>query len=109
MRTNHGGVCLLYLAKYSVRAVPLPVYKTFEVLGVYLHGARLNLLVIVVYRPGSSCVNSAFFYEFDDILERTATFASPIVLLGDINIHLDVANNQNAVTFLRSLESHDLL
>ena len=43
------SVCLLYLAKYSAWAVPLPVYKTFEVLGVYLHGVRWNLLVIIVY------------------------------------------------------------
>ena len=32
-----------------------------------------------------------------------------IVILGDINIHLDVANNPHATTFLCSLESHDLL
>ena len=39
MRTNHGGFCLLHLAKYTARVIPLPVYKTFEVLSINLHGA----------------------------------------------------------------------
>lgn len=60
MRTNHGDCCLLCLAKCSARAVPFPVCKTFEVLGVYLRGARLNNLAIFVYRAGSSSINSSF-------------------------------------------------
>ena len=48
MSTNHGGIFLLYESRYGARAVSLLVYKTFEVLAVYLHGAGLNLLVVII-------------------------------------------------------------
>ena len=109
MLTNHGGVCLLHNTTFSARSVLLPVYKMFEVLTVYLHSSDLNLLAIVVYRRGSTAVSCAFFDEFDNVLECTATFASPIVILGDINIHLDAVTDLNTTTFLSSLESHDVM
>ena len=68
-------------------------------LAVYLHSAGLNLLAIVMYRPGSTAVSCTFFDEIDDVLERTATFASPIVILGDINIHLDAVTDLNTTKF----------
>ena len=74
MSTNHVRIRLLYASRYGARAVSLSVYKTFEVLGVYLHGTGLNLLAVVIYRPSSSAIGSTFFDEFDDALERTATF-----------------------------------
>ena len=109
MLTNHGGMYLLYKTTFSARIVPLPVYKTIEVLAVYLHSARINLLAIVMYCPCSTAVSCAFFDEFDDVLKRSATFASPIVILGDINIHLDVVINLNTTKFLSSIESHVLV
>ena len=107
--TNHGGVCLLYLTKYSARVVSLPSCKTLEALAVYLHGSGLNLLVVVLYRPGSAKIKKDFFDEFDNVLERVATFASSIVILGDINIQLDMTESANTNTFLRLLANHDLV
>src|SRR5664279_252111 len=85
MTTNHGGICLFYASNVGAREIPLPFYDTMEVLAVYVNGGQHNVLVVVVYRPGSAVVTGAFFNEFADILERTSSFASPIVILGDIN------------------------
>ena len=85
------------------------IYKTLEALAVCLHGSGLNLLVVVLYRPGSAKIKKDFFDEFDNVLERVATFASSIVILGDINIQLDMAESANTNTFLRLLANHDLV
>ena len=91
------------------REVPLPVYKTFEVLVVYIHGAQRNVLAITMYRPSSDEVSSGFFEEFSDVLERTATFSCPMIILGDVNLHLDDVNNPHTVHFNEILEQFCLV
>jgi hypothetical protein len=62
-----------------------------EMPAVYLHAARRSALVVVLYRPGSKAVCNAFFDDSDDILERISpTYACPVILMGDLNLHLDV-------------------
>ena len=55
------------------------------------------------------CSQLCLYDEFDDVLECTTTFASPIVILGDINIHHGVLTNLNTIKFFSSLESHNLV
>jgi exonuclease III len=110
MKTNHGGVCLFYRSSLSARHVQLPVYKSkLEVLAVFIQAARRNVLVIVFYWPGSADINNAFFEDFDDVLEHAATFACPIVVLGDVNIHIDAVVNPHAVRFQSLLDSYGLI
>ena len=89
LRVNHGGICLFHVATLTAREVPLPVCKSSGVLAVNIHGAQRNVLVIIIYRPGSKEVSTTFHQEFLDVLERTATYSCPLIILGDINIHLD--------------------
>ena len=86
---NHGGICLFYKSCYAAREIVLPVYSTAEVLVVYIQGCGVNLVFVVIYRPGSKTVTLPFVREFADIIERTAAYAAPLVVLGDINVHLD--------------------
>jgi len=53
-------------------------------------------------------VNDAFFDEFSNLLEPTAAYASPVIIAGDINIHLDTATDQNTVTFVQLLDARGL-
>jgi Endonuclease-reverse transcriptase len=46
--------------------------------------------------------------DFDDILERTSTFACPVILIGDLNLHLHVVNDSNTARFHTAIESHRL-
>ena len=109
LRTNHGGICLFHVTSLTSREVPLPVYTSFEVLAVYIHGAQRNVLVITLYRPGSEVVSSGFFREFSDVLERTATFSCPMIILGDVNLHLDDASNPHTIQFSTILEQFCLV
>ena len=86
---NHGGICLFKKSCYATREIVLPVYSTAEVLVVYIQGCGVNLVFVVIYRPGSKTVTLPFVREFADIIERTAAYAAPLVVLGDINVHLD--------------------
>ena len=108
--TNHGGLCLFYASAISAREVPLPSCKSdLEVLAVYVRGAGWNALVIVVYRPGSSTPTGEFFDDLADVLERAATYACPLILLGDVNVHLDVADDPHTVKWQSILDSHSLV
>jgi len=91
---NHGSLCLFYASLLSAREIQLPSYTSgIEVLAVYLHGARRNVLVVVLYRSGSVAISNAFFGDLADVLERAMAYSCPFILLGDVNIHLDVLTN----------------
>ena len=92
LQTNHIGFCLSRVATVISREVPLPMYKTFEVLMVYLQNARRNVLVITMYRPGLEEVSSVFFRDFFDVLERTATFSCPMIIHNDVNPELSTGH-----------------
>ena len=69
-------------------------------------GPRLQILdpPLVIYAPVStpylsspstdparSTLRRFFFDDFNDLLERLATYSSPLTIVGDLNIHVDVA------------------
>ena len=81
----------------------------FEFIAAYVHRAGFNAVVVVVYRPGSRRVTSAFFDDFSDLLERLATYSAPLMIVGDFNIHVDDATDTDAGTLLDILVSHGLL
>jgi len=107
--TNHGGLCLFYAPSIGAREVPLPSCKSdLEVLAVYVRGAGRNALVIVAYRPGATTPTAEFFDDLADVLERAATYACPLMLLGDVNLHLDIADDPHTVKWQSILDSHGL-
>ena len=106
---NHGGLCLFYASFLSAREVPLPVYKSgVEVLAVYCRSAGHRTLAVVIYRPPIVSV-SAFFDDLADVLERLSTFACPVILTGDVNIHLDVADDAHAIKWRSIIDSYGLV
>ena len=76
---------------------------------IYLHAARRTALVVVLYRPGSDVVSNVFFDELEDILELTSTYVCPIIMMGDLNLHLDVATEPSTVKFQTAIESFRLI
>ena len=72
-----------------MRSIQLPSYDSFEYISMYAQCCGSNLLVIVIYRPGSENVTNLFFDDFADLLERVAAYASPLLIVGDLNVHLE--------------------
>ena len=92
----HGGVCLLYDAWLHGRRIDLPEFSSFEAVCVNIHRDGFHAVVVVVYRPGSKAVTQAFFDEYADIMDRLATRLGSLILIGDFNIHVNVATNDDA-------------
>ena len=68
-----------------------------EYVCVAVRGSGVKLLVVAVYRPPASAIGS-FLDEFADLLERVTTYSS-VVIVGDLNIHLDVDTDPGVVKF----------
>jgi len=109
VRVNHGGVCLFHHSSLKAKCVDFGIFKSFEYISAYVSGSTLTLLVIVIYRPGSVTVSELFFDEFSELLDRTATYASSLVIAGDINIHLDISTDHSTVKFNDILDLHGLI
>ena len=60
-----------------------------------------------LYRPRSFPANDTFFDDFANILERVATYAS-LLIVRDVNIHLDDATDDRTSKFCRLLGVHNL-
>ena len=61
------------------------------------------------YRPGSSAPDASFFGEFTTILESLATFNSQLVILGDLNVHLENPGDGACITLNGILDSFSLV
>jgi len=107
MTTNHGRVCLLY--QDSLHAVPVVTaeYQTFEHVAVFLYGQGVKSLFAVIYRPGSSPATSIVIHEFAEFVGQFTRYSS-LVIMGDVNIHLDIPTDPVTVNFLTLLSAHNL-
>ena len=50
-KTNHGGICLFYRTRYTVRRLKLPLFKSMEQMTVQIQGSSVNFVLVIVYRP----------------------------------------------------------
>jgi len=66
-------------------------------------------LIIVLYRPVSTAPANEFFDDLSDVFGHTSTYACPIMLLADINLHLDIAGNWHTVKWQSVLDSYGLV
>jgi len=75
---------------------------------VFLHGSALRSLFVVVYRPDSVAASTTFFDEFADLLDHITTYLS-VVIMGDINLHLDVSTDASTSSFSSLLAANNLV
>ena len=96
---NHGGVCIVYRTRYTVRRIDAPHCKTAEVLAVHAQGAGINVIIVVVYRSESHRANSKFLEEFGAVMECVAAKSASVLVVGDTNVYLDVPTDTNCIAF----------
>ena len=58
-------------------------------LALNVQGSGANIVIVVVYRPGSAPADKLFFDEFTDLMERVVALSAVVAIVSDINIHLD--------------------
>ena len=71
---------------------------TFEVVSARTTVSQSSSLVVAVFRTGP--VVAKFFRELADILDRVATSADELYLVGDVNIHFETQYDNTAADFI---------
>jgi len=110
LATNHGGIAAVAVAGVQLTRLDIGAKPaTFELLCVRVASGTSSMVFAIVYRPGSAAVTPAFFVELADVLDRLATLAEPVQLIGDVNIHLERPSDHATAEFVDVLAAHGLV
>ena len=105
--TNHGGVAIV--SKPHVSQHPLSLNfspSSFEVICSRLSTRASDVVIILIYRTGS--VSSVFFDELSQILDDLALLSCPLLVTGDLNIHIERDGDPNARSLIDLLGAYGL-
>ena len=107
LATNHGGVAIasspgIHLEKLLCGPQP----SSFEHVCARATSRSSHCSILLIYRTGQ--ISSLFFDELCTILDTFTTRNEPIVLAGDLNIHLERPNDPNTRSLLDILSSYGL-
>ena len=109
LKANHGGVVIA--AANGVRLQPVNVGKTrstFEFICGRITSCDVSCVVLLLYRPGSAAICAAFFEELSTILDQLATLNVPLIVAGDVNIHLERPDEPYSRRFIDLLATYGL-
>ena len=92
-----GGVAVIFRKDLKLNRIKSnTVYKTFEHLTCKLITEKGPILIITIYRRGYSQTNKftlkQFIPEFTLFLDEVCDASTPILISGDINIHVELAS-----------------
>ena len=93
---SYGGIAVSYSGLLRCHNVDLPPTTTFEALCTRFKVGCSAWLLLTIYRPGSSHLFSVFFQELVTVLETLVTHGCPVVIGGDINVHVENLSDVNA-------------
>ena len=107
-----GGLALTTKDNIKVKQEDSTEYNTFEhAIWNVNHKNIPTFTVVAIYHPPSNCQGSTdatFIDQFMDLLTKLQTKYNYIIILGDINMHMDDPNNQNACILQDSINAFDL-
>ena len=66
-----------------------------------------RFVLLGIYRPGSQALTTAFFDELTSVFEQLIPLRCPVVVCGDLNIHVDQTDDVHAVRLVQLLKSFD--
>ena len=102
---NYCGLAFIYRNNIRFQQRTFDVTVTmFE----YLYGCATNphgcFVLLAIYRLGSQAVTASFFDDLSAVLEWLATYACPVIICGDLNVHVDEPGDTNAARLHQLLE-----
>ena len=106
-----GGIAFIYKMCLEVRPNKLLKYTQFEHMSCRVIINKMNI-DIVFYRtptsPQNGFTTTSFLDECSTIMSQLTICKSELIVVGDVNIHLDNQTLHHTVEFIQSLESHGL-
>ncbi|KAK7895247.1 hypothetical protein WMY93_020572 [Mugilogobius chulae] len=100
-----GGLAMIHRATWKVLPVSAPPFPSFEYSASVLPGPTPTI-VAAVYRPPK--YNKDFLNDFSHLLTHLSSLSNNVIILGDLNIHIDNINNSLCKDFLSCLDSFGL-
>ena len=105
---KHEWHVVIHRSRYRCFRVPLPDFTSIEGLCVRLHVGGESVTLLLIYRPGSCRPSTLFFEELRTVLEILVLQPGPIILGGDINIHVE-KEDDDSVRFSELIESFNMI
>jgi hypothetical protein len=102
-----GGVAVIHRSNLKVTQQPTDSFSSFEHMEVLLSTANNCIRLSVVYRPPDMSL-AMFQEEFSDYIDSHSTTSGRLLIVGDLNIHLESKTNKYACHFRELLNSHNL-
>ena len=68
---------------------------------------RTSVIIFAIYRTGP--ISTEFFNELTSLFELLVAYSCPIIMTGDVNIHLDVSDDRDTQQFNDILDSFGLI
>ena len=95
-----GGVAWICKESCKARRLDLDIKaKSFEFISVMLTLKGVKTIAVAVYRPGSERMSDQFLEEFSLMLEELIVYSCHILIVGDVNIHLDTVDDNWTMKF----------
>src|SRR5271163_964967 len=105
-----GGVAMYY--RNPITAVSVKVSTkcySFEFMCAKMQWKQATIIVLLIYRPGSTAASNAFFEELSAVLEALAMFNCPTLITGDLNLKLLDSTHADARRFGDMMKSFGLV
>ena len=101
-----GGVGLLFRSTFHLLSHKHMTTGTFECINVTLRCQRtkVNIQLLVVYRPPSSSLPRAFLEDFTELLNNVANHLSETIISGDFNIRYNNSQSTDVANFADLLD-----
>ena len=108
-----GGTALIYRDAFNGSKIDAGEKVSFEfsewkVVIPSSHDLRIIIVYRTPYSDNRKVPSSTFFNEFSEYLESVVLCSEQLIIVGDFNFHIDVQNDNDAVTLLDTLESFGL-
>ena len=102
-----GGAGCFCLNRWDSSKLPARPYSSFQHLITPVDFGKIKLNIVTIYRPPDPSLVS-FLDQFPSLLSDLIAMQSPFIITGDINIHLDMADDSNTKTFNEILQNYNL-
>lgn len=107
-----GGVGILHRCNCDVKTKDTKKFISFEHMEVVVKDASCCVRLVVLYRPppskGNKLTVNMFYDDFGSCMEHLVVSPGKLIVLGDFNFHMDIANEINTRKFNEILSAFNL-
>ena len=108
--TGKGGdVAIIHKSEIVLHKQDTDAFRSFEHIECRLKTPMSSMRIVVVYRPPPSAKNglttTVFFDEWDRFIDQHTIKPGPLIIMGDLNIHIDNTTNADARRLINSVNA----